>query len=180
MVTHFLIATSGPPIWAKGLTAVIAPLNIYFELAGTYHLMEAFALCWGLRLPPSFDNPFLRNNIAEFWKHWNITITSFFRDYLFFNRWGLSKPNLYLNTMLLFIALGLWHAFNWYWGVWGALQGLGFCVYLAWRNLQRGAPQNQHPSRHSWIIGAACTYLFLCITIYLPSKIVIGLREHVR
>ena len=177
---HYFGTTPARPILVKGLTTLLGPVAFYFELAGTYHLMEAFALCWGLRLPASFDNPFLRKNIAEFWKHWNMTITSFFRDYLFFNRWGLSKPNLYLNTMVLFIALGLWHAFNLYWGVWGALQGLGFCAYLAWRNLRGAAPQDESTGGAGRFIGAAFTYLFLCATLYLPIKIALSLQAHLR
>jgi D-alanyl-lipoteichoic acid acyltransferase DltB (MBOAT superfamily) len=177
---HFLVAPPAPPIWAKGLTTLLSPVGLYFELAGTFHLMEVLGLCWGLRLPSSFDNPFFQKNISEFWKHWNMTISSFFRDYLFFNRWGLAKPNLYLNSMALFTFLGLWHDFNLYWFFWGVLHGLGFCVFLAWRSFRGAVPQNQHASRASWIIGAASTYLFLCTAQYLPGKIAVSLRAYLR
>ena len=75
-------------------------------------------------------------------------MTSAFRDMLFFNRWGLAHPNLYLNTVVVFLAVGLWHAVNPYWILWGLIHGLGFCAFILWRKW-RGPGAQPLP----WVVG---------------------------
>ena len=74
--------------WAKLIVAFgISPWSFLLTWAGFYKLMECLALMWGLKLPASFNAPFGRTNLSEFWANWNMTVTSVFRDYLFYSRW---------------------------------------------------------------------------------------------
>ena len=84
-----------------------APWSFYLLAAGVFHIMEALAPTWGLSLETSFKNPFAKQNIAEFWGAWNVTATNFFRDTLFYQRWGLRRQSVYLNLMILFAAVGV-------------------------------------------------------------------------
>jgi D-alanyl-lipoteichoic acid acyltransferase DltB (MBOAT superfamily) len=155
------------------------PWGFYFAGAGTFHLMEYFALFWGLSLPPSFQKPFGQPNIAEFWKRWNMSATSFFRDHFFFNRWGLKRANLYLNSLILFIFMGLWHSVNWYWAIFGLLHGTGFCVFMWWRNHRNQLLISKKLSLSpvaSRIIAGVVTYVFVCLCSAAPSKIIVALR----
>jgi D-alanyl-lipoteichoic acid acyltransferase DltB (MBOAT superfamily) len=115
------------------LTFVAGPLGFYLTLAGYFHLMEVLGRPAGFKLPTSFNYPIGRENISAFWMNWNMTATFVFRDYLFYNRWGRRTYNIYLNTLILFTLVGLWHAANPYWVLWGFLHGLLFCVFLLWR-----------------------------------------------
>ena len=103
-----------------------------------------------------------------------MTATRVFRDYLFYARWGLQRPNVYVNTMLVFALVGLWHAANSYWLLWGTLHGVGFCVYLAFRRF--GMPIRR---RFAWIpdkvrsgLAIATTYVFVCACWVAPSLLI--------
>jgi len=155
------------------------PWGFYLWTAGRFHLAEYLASFWGLELPQSFNRPFGQPNISEFWSRWNMTVTRVCRDYLFFNRWGLKKANVYLNTMLVFLAVGLWHSMNLYWASWGLLHGLGFCAFLWYRSnkerYQRAIALVPPAARK--IASVVVTYVFVCSCWHLANKIVVLLNR---
>jgi D-alanyl-lipoteichoic acid acyltransferase DltB (MBOAT superfamily) len=156
------------------------PWSFYWGTSGLFHLMECLSLLWGIELPPSFNWPFGRTNLSEYWARWNMTIVRVCRDYLFYNRWGLKKLNAYFNTMMVFLAVGLWHGMNFYWGTWGILNGAGFCGYLWYRGHkpQLAALVSRIGSeRFRDISSRVLTYTFVCLTWYVANKIVLGLRH---
>ena len=110
--------------------------------------------------------------MSAFWMNWNMTATFVFRDYLFYNRWGRGTYNIYVNTILLFTLVGLWHEANAYWILWGFLHGLLFCCFLLWRKYnQRLGHDPLRGTPLSRTAGRALTYFCVCILWYLPSKI---------
>ena len=155
----------------KGFTS--APWSFYLRVAGLYSLMEALAGFWGIDVPPSFNAPFGRRNLADFWANWNMTATNIIRDYLFFARWGFAKPNFYLNSIIVFVLVGAWHGSNAYWLIFGAYHGIGYCGYLWFKRhkLRFGA------GRAGALAAAALTYVFVCSAWMLPSQI-IRIAEH--
>jgi D-alanyl-lipoteichoic acid acyltransferase DltB (MBOAT superfamily) len=175
-IGYHLMASRWPQahLWNNAVqTFVAGPLGFYLTLAGYFHLMEVLGRPAGFKLPTSFNYPIGRENISAFWMNWNMTATFVFRDYLFYNRWGLSTYNIYVNTLILFTLVGLWHAANTYWVLWGFLHGLLFCTYLLWRKY--GQRIGHLPLRGT-TIGATgarlLTYLCVCMCWYLPSKII--------
>jgi D-alanyl-lipoteichoic acid acyltransferase DltB (MBOAT superfamily) len=159
-------------VWKGIITFGTGPWEFYLRAAGTFHIMECFGWFWGLKLPPSFQCPLGQPNIAEFWKRWNMSATSFFRDHLFYNRWGLDRPNLYLNSVILFTMMGLWHAINWHWFIYGLLHGLAFCTFLWWR-AHRNHPLMRKitlPPIAADIMSRIVTYLFIGGATVAPSK----------
>lgn len=161
-------------LWASLLVALgTAPWSFYLFAAGMFHVMEALAVTWGINLPKSFDRPFGKSNLSKFWSSWNLTVTNFFRDALFYQRWGLRKPSVYFNLMLLFLAVGLWHGTNLYWSLWGLLHGLGFTLYLLYRSGRLPRIQVAGWERISAFGSAAITYLFVCGCWYLPNKLML-------
>jgi D-alanyl-lipoteichoic acid acyltransferase DltB (MBOAT superfamily) len=166
---------SGLPRWEKvAITFLLAPWSFYLLWAGYFRFMEEFAVFWGLKLPPSFNKPFGRANLSEYWAAWNMTATSVFRDYLFYNRWGRKSFNIYVNTLIVFTLVGLWHSMNWYWVLWGAIHGVGFCAYVWYKkNKERfrlTPPQFFHGQRR--VLGAVATYLYVCAALMLPSQLI--------
>lgn len=164
------------PKFAKfGLWSLLfGPWSYYLTMAGYFKVMECCALAWGISIPPSFDQPFGQKNLADFWARWNITATRVFRDYAFYVRWGRQRPNVYVNTMIVFVLVGLWHAANIYWLLWGTLHGVGFCVCLAFRRF--GTPIRK---RFAWIpenvrsgLAIATTYVFVCACWAAPSWLI--------
>jgi D-alanyl-lipoteichoic acid acyltransferase DltB (MBOAT superfamily) len=149
--------------WGFVMICLTAPLREYFITAGRLGLARQAGALGGFALPVSFDRPFRSSNLAQFWGRWHMTVTSAFRDCLFFSRWGLRVPKLYLNSMVLFLAVGLWHGMYQRCILWGLLQGLGFCTFIAWKQLR--GPRLPRP------VGCICVYLFMCFCDALPHQV---------
>jgi len=152
-------------------TFVTGPLGFYLTSAGYLHWMELLARCCCVKLPESYNSPVGRENISAFWMNWNMTATYVFRDYLFYNRWGRRNYNVYFNTLLLFTLVGLWHAANAYWILWGFLHGLLFCTFLVWRKYGQRLDLPLRGTPISNLAARASTYFCVCMCWYLPSKI---------
>jgi alginate O-acetyltransferase complex protein AlgI len=156
--------------WGRVLIGSTLPWRDYFYTAGGLGVFRQAGALGGLALPVSFDRPFRSSDLGEFWGRWHMTVTTAFRDSLFFSRWGLRVPNLYLNTMVLFLAVGLWHGMYQYWILWGLLQGLGFCAFIAWK--QWRAPRLPRPA------GCILIYIFMCVCAALPNQVIKLLNQH--
>lgn len=174
---HFGLADTAmlPKALKFGLWALLfGPWGFYLTMAGFFKVMEVSALAWGITIPPSFDRAFGQKNLADFWARWNMTATRLFRDCAFYVRWGLQRPNVYLNTMIVFVLVGLWHGANLYWILWGTLHGMGFCTYLVFRRFR--VPLR---TRFAWIpekarsgLAIATTYVFVCACWATPSWLI--------
>jgi len=160
-------------LWDKVVvTFVTGPIGYYLTAGGYFHLMEVLGRPAGFNLPSSFNFPIGRENISAFWANWNMTATFVFRDYVFYSRWGLQAYNIYFNTLVLFTLVGLWHAANAYWILWGFLHGLLFCSFLIWRKHRSRIgriPLSGNPMSN--VIARVLTYAAVCMVWYLPSKI---------
>ena len=157
-------------------TFLTGPIGFYLTTAGYWQWMELLGGPCGIKLPESFNYPIGRENISAFWMNWNMTVTCVFRDYLFYNRFGRRTYNIYFNTILLFTLVGLWHAPNAYWILWGFLHGLLFSSFPLWRKF--GARWCDIPLRGTVVSRTAArlvTYFGVCMCWYLPSKILQGL-----
>lgn len=105
-------------------------LQIYFDFSGYCDMARGVCLMIGFDLPKNFNSPYRSLSIAEFWKNWHITLTRFFRNYVYFplggNRKG--KVRTYLNHFIIFFLSGLWHGASVNFLIWGMLHGLGIIV----------------------------------------------------
>ncbi len=161
------------PRWGRAaITFSTGPWSVYLISAGSSWLILKAGILGGLTLPVSMNRPFRSTNISDFWARWNISATNAFRDTLFYNRWGMRVANPYLNTMILFLTVGLWHSVNGYWALWGLMHGIGFCVFIAWKRMRGpGAAPMPRP------VGWALTYLFVCSCWVAPSKVLLFLNR---
>lgn len=105
-------------------------LQIYFDFSGCCDMARGICLMLGMDLPQNFDSPYRSLSINEFWKRWHITLTRFFRKYVYFPLGGNRKGKLrtYLNQMLIFLLSGLWHGASLSFLLWGAIHGIGIIV----------------------------------------------------
>lgn len=113
------------PAWALVLGTVLFAVQIYCDFAGYSNVAIGAAQVMGFTLMENFRQPYLSRSCAEFWRRWHISLSSWFRDYLYIplggNRKG--KARKYLNNMITFLASGLWHGASWHFVVWGGLNG---------------------------------------------------------
>ncbi len=110
--------------------------QIYFDFSGYTDMARGVARMMGFRLMLNFNNPYLATGLGDFWSRWHISLSSWFKDYVYIplggNRKG--KFNTYKNMFLTMVISGLWHGAAWTFVIWGALHGLGrFCT----RELER-------------------------------------------
>src|SRR6266550_1833630 len=113
----------------EGLTLVVATfffaLQIYCDFAGYSHIAIGAAEVMGFKLMRNFNRPYLSRSISEFWARWHISLSTWFRDYVYIPLGGnrVSTPRWYYNLFITFLLSGLWHGANWTFVIWGALNG---------------------------------------------------------
>lgn len=107
------------------LGAVAFAIQIYCDFCGYSTIAIGAAKVMGFELMENFNVPYFATSIREFWRRWHISLSSWFKDYLYIPLGGnrCSKPRQYLNIMIIFLVSGLWHGANWTFVVWGGLHG---------------------------------------------------------
>jgi D-alanyl-lipoteichoic acid acyltransferase DltB (MBOAT superfamily) len=122
----------------------------------------------GIELLRNFAFPYFSRDIAEFWRRWHISLSSWFRDYLYIPLGGSKGGNWMKirNTFIIFIVSGFWHGANWTFIVWGALNALYFLPVLLLNknriNLEIVAIGNFFPSFRD-IVNIGMTFILTCI-----------------
>ncbi len=120
------------------LGSIYFAFQIYGDFSGYSDIALGTSKLFGIQLLKNFNYPYFSRDIAEFWRRWHISLSSWFRDYLYIPLGG-SKGNKALkvrNTFIIFIVSGFWHGANWTFLVWGALNALYFLPLLL-RNKNR-------------------------------------------
>lgn len=117
--------------------ALAYTFQLYFDFSGYSDMAVGLSWMFNVRLPYNFNSPYKAVNIADFWRRWHITLSSFLRDYLYFplggNRLGPSRR--YINLMITMILGGLWHGANWTFVFWGMLHGIYLTINHAFQRL---------------------------------------------
>jgi len=100
--------------------------QIYCDFAGYSDIARGVSRILGIELMLNFNKPYFATSISEFWRRWHISLSTWFRDYLYIPLGGNQKGNsrTYLNLFIVFTVSGLWHGANWTFIIWGALHGL--------------------------------------------------------
>lgn len=108
------------------VAAVFFAIQIYGDFAGYSSIAIGAAWVMGFKLMQNFNHPYFALNIQDFWRRWHISLSSWFRDYVYIPLGGsrCSKIKKYRNIAIVFLTSGLWHGANWTYVVWGALHGL--------------------------------------------------------
>ena len=120
---------------ALTLAIVLFAVQIYCDFASYSVIAMGAAKVLGIDLMTNFEAPFFSRSIGEFWRRWHVSLSSWFRDYLYIPLGGgrCSKLRKYFNNMVTFVVSGLWHGASWHYVVWGAIQG----VYIVIGDLLR-------------------------------------------
>lgn len=129
----------GQPIDYQGLPLIIATLfftfQIYCDFSGYSDIAIGSARVMGFDLMKNFNRPYFSKNISEFWRRWHISLSTWFRDYLYIPLGGnrVNEFRRYFNLFFVFMMSGLWHGASWHYVIWGALHG----VYLIFGQLTK-------------------------------------------
>ena len=109
------------------LGAVAYTLQIYFDFSGYSDMAIGLGKIFGFRFPENFNYPYISGSVREFWRRWHISLSAWFKDYLYIPMGGSRKGNVYLHLFIVFLATGLWHGAAWGFVLWGLWHGM-FCI----------------------------------------------------
>lgn len=110
------------------LAAILFTFQIYGDFSGYSDIAIGTAKLFGIKLMRNFNNPYFSRDIAEFWRRWHISLTTWFRDYVYIPLGGsrVGKWKIVRNTFVIFLLSGFWHGANWTFIVWGAFHAALF------------------------------------------------------
>jgi alginate O-acetyltransferase complex protein AlgI len=133
------------------LGAIAYSLQIFFDFAGYSNMAIGIGLYLGFSFPTNFRDPYVARSITEFWRRWHISLSSWFRDYVYIPLGGnrLGQGRTLFNLFIVFLATGIWHGAAWSFVIWGLWHGLFMIVERL-----IGRPSN-------WLIGRVYTLLIV-------------------
>jgi alginate O-acetyltransferase complex protein AlgI len=127
-------------------------LQIYFDFAGYSNMAIGLGLMIGIYFPLNFNYPYIAQSITEFWRRWHITLSTWFRDYLYIPLGGsrAGAYRTYFNLLVVFLLCGLWHGAKWTFVVWGLYHG--FFLILERAGLGAALQRIGSEFRHLYVI----------------------------
>jgi alginate O-acetyltransferase complex protein AlgI len=141
--------------WSAGhvwLGIVCYTLQIYFDFSGYSDMAIGLGRMFGFRFPENFRHPYVADTVQEFWRRWHISLSSWFRDYLYVPLGGNrgSAARTYANLVIVFFLCGLWHGASWSFVVWGLFHG----AFLVIERLGLAALLERLPAplRHAYLL----------------------------
>lgn len=120
-----IFAHNAPSMLEAWLGTIAYTLQIYFDFAGYSNMAIGLALIFGFTFPRNFRLPYRSLSVTEFWRRWHISLSAWFRDYLYLPLGGnrRSRFRTYVNLMTVFLLCGLWHGASWNFIIWGLHHG---------------------------------------------------------
>lgn len=146
------------------LGAVAYTLQIYFDFSGYSDMAVGIGCMLGFKFPENFNKPYLATSITDFWRRWHMTLSSWFRDYVYFPLGG-SRYNIthtIRNLFIVWILTGLWHGAKWTFVLWGLL----YFVFIAFEKLYKERNQSTFEQNIPYILARMYT-LFVVMVLWV-------------
>ena len=127
-------------------------LQIYFDFSAYSDMAIGLGKMFGFKILENFNYPYIAQSIQEFWRRWHISLSQWFRDYLYIPLGGNRRGQLrtYCNLLIVFTLCGLWHGASWSYVVWGLYHGLFLVIEKL--GLNRLLAQTFRPLRHLYML----------------------------
>ncbi len=115
--------------------AIAYTLQIYFDFAGYSWMAIGLGYMLGFHFPQNFNLPYMARSITDFWRRWHISLSTWFRDYLYIPLGGNRRGNLRtgINLVVVFLLCGLWHGASWTFVLWGGFHGVFLLIERSFR-----------------------------------------------
>ena len=141
-------------------------LQIYCDFSGYSDISIGIALLLGITLRENFRYPYQSLNLQEFWHRWHISLSTWFRDYVYIPLGGNRKGTVrtYVNNFVTMLVAGLWHGASWMFVIWGGLHGLGLVVHKFCKRWLERIPDTWYVKCLSWTLTFA--YVALAWTFF--------------
>lgn len=151
------------------LATILFAFQIYCDFAGYSIIAMGAAKIMGITLMENFDAPYLATSVSMFWRRWHISLTSWFKDYLYIPLGGSRKGKFrkYLNKLIVFLVSGLWHGAGISFVVWGGLNGMYQVIGEMLQPLRNRAVKTLHLNRDSFghkLVHVLSTFILIDFT----------------
>ncbi len=120
--------------------AICYTLQIYFDFSGYSDMAIGLGKIFGFDFLENFNYPYISRSVTEFWRRWHISLSTWFRDYLYIPLGGNRKGNVYVNLLIVFLATGIWHGAAWSFLIWGLWHGLFMLIERYFRKSGKKSP----------------------------------------
>jgi len=163
----FQQSSQGPISSLTAWTGLLAfSLQIYFDFSAYSEMALGLGRLFGIRLPENFASPYRATSIIDFWRRWHITLSSFFKNFLYIplggNRQGWVKT--YINLLIVMTIAGFWHGANWTFLLWGGIHGILLAINHAWKRTGLKTPPEL-----AWL--ATFLAVTLCWTLFRSQSL---------
>ncbi|OFY23403.1 MAG: alginate O-acetyltransferase [Bacteroidetes bacterium GWF2_29_10] len=154
----------------NGSTFIVATLffafQIYCDFAGYSNIAIGSARVMGFKLMQNFDRPYMSKTISEFWKRWHISLSTWFRDYLYISLGGnrVSSFKRYFNLFITFVVSGFWHGASWTFVIWGGLNGFYLILGIFKNRFFEKLNILNKDSAFNKFTSIVTTFVLVCIT----------------
>lgn len=141
----------------NGIQAIVATImfayQIYCDFSGYSDIAIGAAQVMGFKLMTNFKRPYYSRSISEFWKRWHISLSTWFRDYVYIPLGGnrVAIPRWYFNLFITFLISGLWHGANWTYVIWGAMHGTYLILAIPTQKFRDGVKRALGISKVKWL-----------------------------
>ncbi|HRU40180.1 MAG TPA: MBOAT family O-acyltransferase, partial [Candidatus Goldiibacteriota bacterium] len=156
----------------NGISLMIATVffafQIYCDFSGYSDIAIGAAQVMGFKLMDNFNRPYFSKSISEFWKRWHISLSSWFKEYLYITLGGnrVPAPRMYFNLFFTFLVSGLWHGANWTFVIWGALNGFYLIFSILTEKYRLAAEKFLMLSRNPLIYKYYKVGVTFCLTCF--------------
>ena len=149
VVDHYFASPADFDVLSAWTATLCYAVQIYCDFSGYSDMAIACAALLGYRLCLNFDFPYFARDIADFWRRWHISLSSWLRDYLYIPLGGNrgSRFATYRNLLLTMLLGGLWHGAAWNFVIWGGLHGTALAVHRLWRGWRAPAARRDAAGR---------------------------------
>lgn len=151
--------------------------QIYFDFSGYTDMARGVAKLLGFDLILNFNNPYLATGLGDFWQRWHISLSTWFRDYVYIPLGGSRRGsfNTYRNLLITFVVSGIWHGAAWTFAIWGLLHALGIMLT---RQLERSAAYRDRVpkiAKQAWTFAYVCfAWIFFRAASLADGKMIVG------
>lgn len=147
-----------PPAHAW-VSALLYMLQIFYDFSGYSDMAIGLGKIFGFEFPKNFDYPYISRSVTEFWRRWHISLSTWFRDYLYIPLGGNRRGNVYFNLSVVFLATGIWHGADGSFLIWGMWHGMFMLIERVMRKKQLSIPlPNPIKSAAGWLYTMLVVY----------------------
>ena len=143
------------------LGAIAYTLQIFYDFSGYSDMAIGIGKMLGFDFPENFKDPYVSKSISEFWRRWHISLSSWFKDYVYIPLGGSRKGNVYINLLIVFILTGIWHGAGWGFLLWGLWHGFFVIIERVIKNKRKDKLKAEDKN----IIKAAFLHIYTLLVV---------------